>query len=313
MRILVTGGAGFVGSHLCEALTKEHTVLCLDNFMSGSIGNIRHLLDLKSFKLLQGDVRDRDFVDRAMRDVQAVFHLAAQVHVDRSYIEPELTWDINVKGTQTILESARANDVGRVIFASSSEVYGTAQNGPIDEDHPLSAPHPYGASKIAADRMCHAYAVTYDMPVNIVRCFNIFGPRQREVGYGAVISIFTRRAFAFRPAMIYGDGSQSRDFIYVDDAVKGYLAILEKGAHDRHPVNFGRGEDITILDLARTISWAVRNGEIPPVHVHPRKGEVQRLIANPERARKFYDWQVSAPIEEDLKRFVEWYRVYGSL
>ena len=155
MKMLITGGAGFIGSHLCDKYTSEgHTVLCLDNFMSGNLMNVRHLLDNRNFKLIKGDVRDYDLLEKIMRDIDVVFHLAAQIHVDRSYIEPTLTYDVNVMGTQNILEVARRYDVGRIIYASSSEVYGSAQYSPIDENHPLNAPHPYGASKIAADRMC---------------------------------------------------------------------------------------------------------------------------------------------------------------
>ena len=194
MRMLITGGAGFIGSHLCDKYTKEgHTVICLDNFMNGNLMNIRHLLDYRNFKLIKGDIRDYNLLEKTMRDVDTVFNLAAQIHVDRSYIEPTLTYQVNVTGTQNILEIARLHDTKKVIYASSSEIYGSAQYAPIDEKHPLDAPHPYGASKIAADRMCHAYIQTYGMDISIVRLFNTFGPRQRDVGYGGVISIFTRR------------------------------------------------------------------------------------------------------------------------
>src|SRR4030043_16005 len=153
MRMLITGGAGFIGSHLCDFfVARGERVVCLDNFFTGSITNIRHLLDKRNFKIIKGDVRDRELLDKQTRDVDAILHLAAQIHVDRSYIEPELTWDVNVRGTQNVLESARVNDVPHVIFASSSEVYGSAiSDQPITENHPLNAPHPYGASKIAGD------------------------------------------------------------------------------------------------------------------------------------------------------------------
>src|SRR3972149_5192912 len=194
MKMLITGGAGFIGSHLCDKYIKEgHTVLCLDNFMSGNLTNVRHLLDYRSFKLIKGDIRDFDLLEKITPGVDVIFHLAAQIHVDRSYIEPRLTYDVNVVGTQNILEVAKMHDVKKVIHASTSEVYGSAQQVPINENHPLNAPHPYGASKIAADRMCYAYTQAYGMDVSILRLFNIFGPRQRDLGYGGVISIFTRR------------------------------------------------------------------------------------------------------------------------
>src|SRR3989304_3685505 len=145
-----------------------HTVICLDNFLNGNLTNIRHLLNYKHFKLINGDIRDFDTLEKIMPGVDAVCHRAAQIHGDRSIIEPKLTYDINVLGTQNVLEAARLYDIKKVIHVSSSEVYGSAQYVPIDEKHPLNAPHPYGASKIAADRMCHAYVQTYGMDISIV-------------------------------------------------------------------------------------------------------------------------------------------------
>jgi len=153
--------------------------------------------------------------------------------------------------------------------------------------------------------------VTYNMPVSICRFFNLFGPRQRDFGYGAVISIFTKRALSGLPAMIYGDGSQSRDFTYIDDCVEAYLRVMRNG-NDPSPVNFGRGEDISIIDLARMI-YSLAGSDVEPVHVHPRKGEVQRLIADASRAKAVYGWKTTGTMEEDLRKFVEWYRVYGTM
>ena len=190
--------------------------------MGGNLVNVRQLLNYRNFKLIKGDIRDFDLLEKIMRDVDVVFNLAAQIHVDRSYIEPVLTYEVNVRGTQNILEVARLHDAKKVIHASSSEIYGSAQYIPIDEKHPLNAPHPYGASKVAADRMCHAYIQTYGMDISIMRLFNIFGPRQRDIGYGGVISIFTRRVLNNMPPIIYGDGQQTRDYTYIDDAIRAY-------------------------------------------------------------------------------------------
>jgi len=296
MKMLITGGAGFIGSHLCEKYTKEgHTVICLDNFMSGDLMNIRHLLDSRNFKLVKGDIRDFDLLEKVMRDVDVVFHLAAQIHVDRSYIEPKLTYDAK-----------------KLIFASTSEVYGSAQYSPIDENHPLNAPHPYGASKLAGDRMCFAYMHTYGMNISIVRLFNTFGPRQRDVGYGGVISIFTRRILKGMPPIIYGDGLQTRDYTYVDDAVRAYDAVLKHSEPIAEPINFGSGREETILDLAdMLIDLAGKKEKIRPVHVEPRIGEVKRLIANSARAKDLLGWQPQCKLEEGLEKFVQWYKDYG--
>ncbi len=313
MKMLITGGAGFIGSHLCEKYVREgHTVYCLDNFMSGNLTNVRHLLDSRNFKLTKGDIRDFGLLEKIMRDVDVVFHLAAQIHVDRSHIEPQLTYEVNVMGTQNILEVARLYDAKKIIYASTSEVYGSAQYSPIDESHPLSAPHPYGASKIAADRMCYAYIQTYGMDIAIVRLFNIFGPRQRDVGYGGVISLFTRRVLNNMPPIIYGDGLQTRDYTYVGDAVRAYDAILNYDGCLTEPVNFGSGREEPIVDLANMIiDMSGRNGDIRPVHTEPRVGEVERLIADATRAKDILGWQPEVGLEEGLKKFVDWYRYYG--
>ncbi|MFC1945700.1 dTDP-glucose 4,6-dehydratase [Chloroflexota bacterium] len=312
MRILITGGAGFIGSHLSEKYTRAgHTVLCLDNFMSGNLTNIRHLLDCRNFKLIKGDVRDTELLDKVIRDVEVIFHLAAQIHVDRSYVEPRLTYDINVMGTQNILEAARLHDTRKVIHASTSEVYGSAQYCPIDEKHPLAAPHPYGASKIAADRMCYAYIQAYGMDVSIMRLFNTFGPRQRDVGYGGVISIFTRRILKGMPPIIYGDGLQTRDYVYIDDAVKAYDLALNHKEPLGEPVNFGSGREETILDLANMLLEYSGRQDIKPVHVEPRPGEVIQLIANSARAKELLGWVPGCKLEESLQSYVQWYKDYG--
>lgn len=313
MKILITGGAGFIGSHLCDKYTREgHTVLCLDNFLSGNLMNVRHLLDYRNFKLIKADIRDYDHLENIMRDVDVVFHLAAQVHVDRSYIEPKLTYDINVMGTQNILEIARIYDAKKVIHASTSEVYGSAQYVPIDEKHPLDAPHPYGASKIAADRMCHAYMQTYGMNIAILRFFNIFGPRQKDLGYGGVISIFTRRVLSNIPPVIFGDGSQRRDYTYINDVVNAYDLVLKMEGNLSEPVNFGTGKEVSIKDLAlKIIDLCGKNDTIEPVFVEPRIGEVKRLIANASRAKSLLEWIPEYNLDRGLKDYIDWYRQYG--
>lgn len=314
MKILITGGAGFIGSHLSEKYTiNGHTVLCLDNFMSGTLGNIRGLLKYKNFKLINGDVLDFDLLEKVVRDVDVIVHLAAQIHVDRSVLEPKLTYDINVFGTLNILELARRYDINRVIHASTSEVYGSAQYVPMDETHPLNAPHPYGASKIAADRMCNAYIQTYGLDVCIMRPFNTFGPRQKDGGYGGVISIFVKRVLNGLPPIIYGDGMQTRDYTYVMDLVEAYDSVLNYDKMIMEPINFGTGMEVRIIDLAnKIICLCGKKGEIKPVHVAPRPGEVGRLVADYSKAKKLFRWKPKYTLDDGLKRFIEWYKNYQS-
>jgi len=309
MKFLITGGAGFIGSHLCDKYVMEKDiVLCLDNFLNGNLMNIRHLLNHRNFKLISGDIRNFDLLEKLVRDVDVIFHLAAQIHVDRSIVEPRLTYDINVLGTQNILEVARTYDVNKVIYASTSEVYGSAQYAPMDECHPLNAPHPYGASKIAADRMCKAYIQTYGMDVCIMRPFNIYGPRQKDYGYGGAISLFTKRVLNNIPPIVYGNGEQTRDYTYVEDIVNAYDIILNNKARLTDPVNFGTGKEIKILDLANTII-RITGKNVEPVFVEPRPGEVQRLIADTTKANDL-GWKPKYSIEMGLEKFINWYKNY---
>ena len=312
MRVLISGGAGFIGSHLSEKYTLEgHTVLCLDNFMNSDLGNIRGLLNYRNFKLIKGDVKDIDLLEKIVRDVDVVIHLAAQIHVDRSILEPKLTYDINIFGTLNILELARRYDISKVIHTSTSEVYGSAQYVPMDENHPLNAPHPYGASKIAADRMCNAYIQTYGVNVCIMRPFNTFGPRQRDVGYGGVISIFVRRSLSGEPPIIYGDGMQTRDYTYVEDLVEAFDLVLKYDKPLKEPINFGSGKEIKIVDLAsKIISLCGKRGKIKPVRVAPRPGEVKRLVADYSKAEKLLGWKPKYTMDGGLKKFIDWYKNY---
>ena len=313
MKILITGGAGFLGSHLCEKLiARGHTIVCLDNFLNGSLGNIRALLSHRCFKLTSGDVRDFDLLEKTVSSgIDAIIHLAAQIHVDRSVIEPKETYETNVLGTLHVLELARRYDVEKVIYASTSEIYGSAQYVPMDEKHPLDPMHPYGASKLAADRMCHAYIQTYGINICILRLFNTFGPRQKDTGYGGAISIFAKRVLSDRPPIIYGDGKQSRDYLYIEDAVNAYESILESKKPLKEPINFGTGKDVTILSVANNIIRLFgKKGKIKPVHVAPRPGEVRRLVADNKKARKLLGWKPTYSFNEGLKKFVEWYRNY---
>jgi UDP-glucose 4-epimerase len=313
MKLMITGGAGFIGSHLCDKYVHEgHEVLCLDNFLNGNLINIRHLLNFRNFKLFKGDIRDSEFLEKVMKDVDVIFHLAAQIHVDRSYIEPQLTYETNVMGTQNILEMARLYDIKRTIYASTSEVYGSALQVPINEKHPLNAPHPYGASKIAADRMCYSYMRTYGMDIAVLRFFNIFGPRQRDFGYGGVISIFTRRILNNTPPIIYGDGTQTRDYTYIKDAVNAYDLTLNHDCAIREPLNFGTGTEVSINEIAnKIISIFGKNGILAPTHIESRIGEVERLIADFSEAKKVLGWEPSVSFDQGLNEFAKWYQAYG--
>ncbi|MGB5090386.1 MAG: GDP-mannose 4,6-dehydratase, partial [Nitrososphaeraceae archaeon] len=248
MKILITGAAGFLGSYLSEKYVLDgHLVYGVDNLMNGNLNNIRTLLHKKNFKFIRGDIALNELYSKLPNDFDAIIHLAAQIHVDRSIVNPEETFKINLGGTLKILEFARMNDINKILFSSTSEVYGSAEYAPMDERHPLSAKHPYGVSKIAADRLCYTYNETYDLGVDIIRCFNFFGPRQKDTGYGGVIAIFINRVLQNKPPIIYGDGRQTRDYMFVKDAVSAYDMVLRsKGNPGRNGINFGSGKEISI-------------------------------------------------------------------
>lgn len=310
MRILLTGVCGFICSHLADRLLREGCkIFAIDNMDTGSIWNIQHLLDNKNFKFIKRDILDREIIDSLVKQVDIVVHLAAQVSVDRSYIEPELTWDINVKGTQNILESAKWYDK-RVIYASSSEVYGSAQNGPMCEKHQLCPSHPYGASKLAADRLCYAYKETYGMDISILRFFNIFGPRQRDAGYGGAIALFLKRLLRKLPPIIYGSGEQSRDYLFIEDAIEAYLMFILTGSNYETPINIGTGIDVSINDIAIKYLPSALGLKIKPVYTSPRPSEVNRLIADISKI-KGYGWEPKVSFEQGIHKLVEWYSKYA--
>jgi UDP-glucose 4-epimerase len=308
-KILITGAAGFIGSHLAEDLVKDgYSVKIIDDFSSGNVNNILGLFNYKNFKMIRGSITNKELITKATLDVDAVFHLAAQIHVDRSIIEPRHTFDVNTLGTLNVLDAALENDIDLVVYASTSEVYGSAKYVPMNEDHPLNPASPYAASKAAADRLCFSYFNTYKLPVVIVRCFNTYGPRQRDAGYAAAIPKFLRRALAGLPPVIYGDGRQTRDYMYVKDAVNAYKLVLN--SYEKvigKAVNFGTGQEISILKLANLI-LELCGSKACPVKVAPRAGEVKRLCADITLAEKELAFSPKYSIEKGLKEFQRWYK-----
>jgi UDP-glucose 4-epimerase len=308
-RVLITGGAGFIGSHLAEDFVKNgYSVKIIDDFSNGNVNNILGLFNYRNFKMVRGSITDKDLIMKATSDVDVIFHLAAQIHVDRSIIEPRHTFEVNTLGTLNILDAALENDIELVAYASSSEVYGSAKFVPMNEDHPLNPASPYAASKAAADRLCFSYYNTYKLPIVVVRCFNTYGPRQKDRGYAAAIPKFIRRVLSGLPPVIYGDGKQSRDYMYVKDAVNAYKLVLKSYENVLgKAVNFGTGKEVTILKLATIILDLCKN-KAKPTHVAPRAGEVKRLCADISLAEKELDFAPKYTIEAGLEEFVTWYR-----
>jgi len=295
-RVLITGGAGFIGWHL-EQFYKGK-----DDYEVKSIDNFFHPCSAPS-EASYADIRYYDEIEPYVEWADIVFHLAAQIHVDRSIEFPQETVDINVNGTLNILEACKKFKK-KLVFASSSEVYGTSQVDFMPETHQLDGQSPYAASKTAGDRLCKAYADTFGLDVVILRNFNTFGEWQNDSSYGSVIAKFTKAALEGSPLYIFGDGQQERDYMHVNNAVLAYdFCSRELGAGTT--LNVGSGKTVRILDLASTIKRLTKT-KSPIIHVEPRPGEVQRLCADMTKAKDL-GFDPSFNFENDLYNYIIWY------
>src|SRR3990167_160751 len=296
MKILITGGAGFIGYHLSQELSRQgHEIVSIDNFFH-PCGALHPLV-------LYGDIRDHRFMDILVSQVDLVYHLAAQIHVDYSIEHPIETADINVMGTLELL-NACVKYKKKIILASSSEVYGTSQTDMISETHPLDGQSPYAATKIAADRLAKAYHDTFGLQVVIVRNFNIFGEYQNDDSYGSVIAKFTRAALRGETLKIYGDGEQQRDYMHIFDAVRMYNFCQDIKLFGQ-PINMGTGKTVKIVDLARKIVEYTNSSSLIE-HVQPRLGEVQRLCCDATLAKSL-GLVSQTDFDKQLFEYIDWY------
>src|SRR4051794_33668964 len=281
-RVLVTGGAGFIGSHLVERLlTLGCSVRVLDSFATGRRENLAHLSDAE---VVEGDVQSYERVHTAMRECEYVLHQAALPSVPRSVQDPLMTNVVNVTGTLNVLLAARDSGVRRVIFASSSSVYGPGLELPKREDLPPRPVSPYGVSKLAGESYCRAFSSVYGLETMALRYFNVFGPRQDPASqYSAAIPRFIAHARAGRPVTVFGDGTQSRDFSHVDNVVEGNLRAMAAERAEGQVINVACGERITLLDVIQHLQEILGHG-IKVRHEDPRVGDVPHSMADVSRA-----------------------------
>lgn len=282
-RILVTGGAGFIGSHLVEALLgKGYKVRVLDNLSTGKVGNLP--IGNANLNLVVGDVADSVVVEQAMRDCSAVVHLAAVASVQASVDDPVSTHQSNFVGTLNVCESMRAAGIKRVVFASSAAIYGNNGEGTaIDEDTPKSPLTPYAADKLASEYYLDFFRREHGLEPVILRFFNIFGPRQDPSSpYSGVISIFTERAMARQPVAIFGDGEQTRDFVYVQDLVSILVQALEASEPSPGAVNVGLSRSTSLNDLITELG-AATGSPLTVTHQAQRQGDIRHSRANNAR------------------------------
>jgi len=307
-RVLITGGAGFIGSHLVDAvaLSEDVEITVLDNLSRGRLDNLRRHLGRQGFRLVRGDVRDRRVVEDLVRESDYVFHLAALVSVQESTRNPKLTNDVNVGGTLNVLEAAMNGDVRRIVYASSCAVYGDPQRLPLPEDCPARPISPYGASKLAAEAYCISFHEAYGLKTVALRFFNVYGPRQTGGPYSGVISIFMRRALSGEPLIIYGDGRQTRDFVYVGDVVEACLLAAVRDSAVGQVINVGTGVETSVLDLAGIIRGLV--GDVPVRHGPPLRGDIRRSVADITKARRMLGYNPRTNLSRGILETLEWFK-----
>jgi dTDP-glucose 4,6-dehydratase len=308
-RVLVTGGGGFIGSHLAERLVElgAATRALVHYNALGTWGWLDQSSYREQIQVVAGDVCDRDSVRQAMQGVEVVFHLAALIAIPYSYHAPASYVRTNVEGTLNMLQAAREAGVERLIHTSTSEVYGTARYVPMDEAHPLQGQSPYSASKIGADKMVEAFHVSFSAPVVTVRPFNTFGPRQSA---RAVIPTIITQCLSGETIRL-GNVHPTRDLNYVMDTVEGFLLAASTPAAAGQTINLGSGREISVGELAQLIGRLADRSviiESEQQRMRPDESEVERLVADNTLARTLLGWQPTISLEDGLARTIEWIR-----
>ena len=312
MRVLVTGGAGFIGSHLVSALLgRGDQVVVLDNFSSGRRSNLDEFAG--EIELVEGDLRSYERVHAAMRGVELVFHQGALPSVPRSVQDPLTTNEVNVGGTLNVLLAARDEGARRVVFASSSSVYGNAEGFPREEAQRPQPLSPYGVAKLAAESYCRAFWQVYGLETVALRYFNVFGPRQDpQSQYAAVVPRFIARLLEGEAPVIYGDGNQSRDFTYVGNVVAGNLLAASAPDVAGEVLNVATGSSRTVNELSAAIQ-EILGVDIRPVYERARVGDVERSAADISRATRLLGYEPAHGVEEGLVTAIEALRVAGTV
>ena len=302
MRALVTGGAGFIGSNLVDALVERgDSVVVLDDLSTGREANLEGAL-ARGAELVVGDVREAEEVDRLVRRVapDAIFHLAAQIDVRRSVADPAVDARINVEGTINVLEAARAGSVGRFVNTSTGgAIYGEGRSLPADESHPIAPEAAYGQSKFAAEGYCALFGRLHGLSTISLRYANVYGPRQDPLGEAGVVAIFCGRLLDGGRPTVFGDGRQTRDFVYVEDVVQANLAAAQSTATGE--LNIGQGVETSVLDLVEALA-ELAGRPFEPDFGPARPGEVRHISLDASRAREALGWEPRVSLREGLER-----------
>ena len=308
--IVVTGGAGFIGSELvCQLAAGGSSVVAIDNLVNGKRENLADLSGRVS--LVEDDIRNVTAYAPVLRDAEVVYHLAC-LGVRHSVHSPVENHDVNATGTLRLLEASRVAGVPKFVYVSSSEVYGTAQRVPMTEDHPTFPCTVYGGSKLAGEAYTRAFHRTYGYPTVVVRPFNTYGPRSHHEGdSGEVIPKFLLRCLAGKPMIVFGDGTQTRDFTYVSDSARGIILAGTADAAVGRTINLGSGFELTINDLAKTVAHIAQRADAVVQYEEPRPGDVLRLYADMSQARSLLGYEVRVSLEDGLRQLLSWYRAQG--
>ena len=308
MKIVVTGGAGFLGSHLVDKLIREgEEIIVIDNLFRGQTENIEQHIPNKKFTLLNDEIQNKTKINDALHLADAVIHFASISSVFRSIVEPEIVNTINVTGTLNMLNLCIKEEVQCFIFASSAAVYGGDRNRPLQENdslHPLS---PFAASKIAGEAYCKAYSETYGLNTIILRFMNIYGPRITKV-YRRVCSKFAEATIRNEPLVIVGDGKQTRDFTYVTDAINAILLALNKKDIKGETFNIGTGKPTTINQLANLYKKISVNSKQEIKHINAKKGDLIYSYADITKAKKKIGYNPKIDVETGIPKYFEWYK-----
>ena len=306
-KVVVVGGAGFIGSHLVDTLAENHDVVVLDNLSTGKIGNLDQALATGRVTLRSWDICRERGLQELLEGSELVFHLATQC-LRLSLANPDLVHQVNVTGTLNLLKASREVGIKKFIYVSSSEVYGTAQTAPMSEDHPFDPTTIYGASKLAGEFYARVFYKMYGLATVIIRPFNTYGPRSHFEGYsGEVIPKFVLRVLGGKPPVIFGTGRQTRDFTYISDVVRGMML-----AANRLPlgqaVNIACGREISIQEIADSVLAVAGTNSLKPVYAPARPADVMRHYADIRRAKTELGFIPEVPIQEGLKHYVAWFK-----
>lgn len=307
MHVLVTGGAGFIGSELVRQLAGQDVrVTVVDNLINGKHKNLESVLG-PEIQLVVADIRDENVMAQLLSGIDVVFHLAC-IGVRHSVQSPIETHEVNSSATLAILLTSRQQGVKRFVYVSSSAVYGTSQTVPITENHPTFPTTVYGASKLAGECYTRAFWETYRFPTLVVRLFHVYGPGSRDGGNsGDVIGEFMLRSMAGKPVVIPGDDAQTRDFTFVSDAARGILASGFSEHSVGHTFNLGSGKELQIGELAHAAARVLGKNAAAITDVESRPGQIVRFLADTSKAKKLLDFNATVPLEQGLARLRDWF------